>query len=57
MIVPPEAYDAWLGGEKAEALGLLKPYDPTAMEAVAISTRVNNVRNDDLEVIAPIGNT
>ena len=54
MIVPPEAYDAWLSAGKDEALGLLRPYDPTAMEAVAISTRVNNVRNDDPEVIEPL---
>ena len=52
VIVPPAAYDTWLGGEKADALGLLRPYDPTAMEAVAISTRVNSVRNDGSEVIA-----
>ena len=53
VILSPECFDVWLGGGKAEALDLLRPYDPDAMEALPVSTRVNNVRNDDPEVIAP----
>lgn len=50
VIVPPEAYDAWLDPRNTAARGLevlLRPYDAAAMCAHPVSARVNSVRNDD----------
>lgn len=33
---------------------LLKPYPPDEMAAVPVSTRVNSVRNDGLELLEPL---
>jgi len=56
VILAPEDYDRWLDPaiQKPEQLaGLLRPYPSDAMLAVAVSTHVNNPRNDDPECIAP----
>jgi putative SOS response-associated peptidase YedK len=50
-MLAPDAYEAWLGG--APAPDLLRPAPDDAVEFFAVSRRVNNVRNDDLECLAP----
>ena len=55
VILPPAAYAAWLtpGSLPAvEALALLQPYDPEAMTARPVSTRVNNPRVDAPDLLA-----
>jgi len=54
VILPADAYSAWLGEDSAsppELLPLLKPYPAHAMRAYRVSTAVNNVRNDGPECI------
>lgn len=54
VILPPAAYAAWLtpGDLPApEALAWLQPYDPAAMTARPVSTRVNNPRFDDPAIL------
>ena len=56
-ILPPEAYDAWLTpGElpTAEAMALLKPYDPALMKATPVSSRVNSPAVDVPELVVPL---
>ena len=45
-------YDGWLDG--IGGVELLKPYPADAMTAYEVSTRVNSVRNNDPECLAPI---
>ena len=50
VIVPREAWDAWLDPQNRNAHGLdplLQPYPAGAMHAHPVSSRVNSVRNDD----------
>ena len=57
-ILAREDYAAWLGEEAAspERLkAMLKPFDAAAMEAVAISTKVNSVKNDGPELVERVG--
>jgi putative SOS response-associated peptidase YedK len=57
VIVPPDKYAMWLTpGDlpTPEALAVLQPYDPAAMRAVAVSTRVNNARADVPECVIPV---
>ena len=56
VILHPSVFDAWLDATTpaAEAQALLRPYDPDAMEAFPVSTRVNSPRNDDPDCIAPL---
>lgn len=54
VILHERDYDAWLDpkNENTEALkALLKPYSAEEMRAYPISTRVNNVKNDDESLI------
>jgi putative SOS response-associated peptidase YedK len=56
-IVAPKNFDAWLDAEKVEAkqaVALLGPAPDDLLVAEEISTRVNNVRNDGPELIAPV---
>jgi len=55
VILAPETYGTWLDPKTPakEALALLGPYPAEAMMAYPVSTRVNNVRNDDPLCIAP----
>ncbi len=57
VILDPSDYDRWLEDDvSAEGLrALLKPYPAERMTAEAVSRRVNSVKNDDEECIAPIG--
>lgn len=55
VILPPEAYAAWLTpGElpTVEALALLQPYPAEAMAARPVSARVNNPRHDAPDLMA-----
>jgi putative SOS response-associated peptidase YedK len=53
MCVPPGAEDAWLDPSRPNAADLLTADLP--VEPVAVSTRVNNVRNNGPELLTPIG--
>ena len=55
VVLAPADYEAWLEADSEEAQALLEPSDDAELEVVAVSDRVNNVRNDDADVIAPIG--
>ena len=52
-VIPcPEHYDLWLdpGFRRVEMLAkLLSPFNATLMKRYPVSTRVNSVKNDDLE--------
>ena len=57
VIVAPGDFDLWLDPELAmpELLApLLRPFDPAAMAARAVSRHVNNVRNDDPACLEPV---
>ncbi len=55
VILAPESYELWLaeGGQRPEELAAcLKPYPAGQMEIFAVSTWVNNPRNDDSRCIS-----
>ena len=57
VILDPSSYDLWLdpGMTNLEAAcDFLKPYDAQVMHSYPVSTRVNNVANDDAECSAPV---
>ncbi|HKT87764.1 MAG TPA: SOS response-associated peptidase [Candidatus Sulfotelmatobacter sp.] len=57
VILDPENYDVWLdpGMTKVEALTeMLKPYDARLMRCFPVSTRINQVKNDDAECARPV---
>ena len=56
VILPPAAYDAWLGGSTPpDALqSLLVPYPAEEMTAWEVSSRVSSPRNDSPDCIAPL---
>jgi putative SOS response-associated peptidase YedK len=54
VILAPGDHEAWLSGDADAARALLKPYPSEAMTLVAVSSRVNNVRNDDALCIEPV---
>jgi len=53
VVIAPAEYDTWLSGTPDEAADLMKPYDPRAMHAVAVSTVVNNARNETPDCLTP----
>ncbi len=56
VILHPEDYDLWLdpGFENTEELrALLKPYESDQMKRFEVSSRVNAVKNDDPDCVAP----
>lgn len=56
VVVPPEHQDAWLDCDNVDAkqaAAIVGPAPDDFFEAYEISTRANNVRNDDAENIAP----
>jgi len=58
VVLPPEAWASWLGAEPAEAaelLGLLHPAPDDLLVRHPVSTRVNSIRNEGPELVAPIG--
>lgn len=57
VILDPDCYDLWLDpGMKdvSAASELLKPYDAQLMRCYPISTRINQVANDDEKCSAPV---
>jgi len=57
LLVEPERYAAWLDprtSDRDSLLGLLVPAAPGRLEAFPVSTKVNNVRNNGPELLAPI---
>ena len=57
LFLEPEAYDEWLDPAPRgtdELLGLLVPAAPGRLDAFAVSTAVNNVRNNGPELIVPL---
>jgi putative SOS response-associated peptidase YedK len=59
VILAPGAYDAWLDASvpAEDACALLGPYPDAPMAFYRVSTRVNSVRNDDADCIAPLAAT
>lgn len=49
VILPPEHWDAWLGG--AAGTEVLKPYSAELMRAYKVNRRVGNVRNNDAALL------
>ena len=54
VILAPDAWSAWLEWPAAEASALMRPAPDSWLEAYAVSTRVNSVKNDDPEVLLPL---
>ncbi len=56
VIIEPADYSMWLdpGENPEDGLHLLRPYPPEQMEAYAVSTAVNNPRNEGPVNIEPI---
>jgi putative SOS response-associated peptidase YedK len=57
MVVPRSAWDAWLDPTLTDphaALDLLQVTEPAALEAYAVSTAVNSVRNNDPSLLDPL---
>ena len=57
VILSSESYDLWLdpGFRKtAAASEMLRPFDPSEMRRYPVSTRINNVLNDDAGCAEPI---
>jgi putative SOS response-associated peptidase YedK len=54
VILAPDDYAAWLDPGSAKAQELLKPFPPERMTVYPVSLRVNNVKNDDAECLAPL---
>ena len=53
VIIAPADYQRWLTGPEATAKRLLVPYTGT-MTIAPVSDRVNNIKEDDVGLIAPI---
>lgn len=55
VILSPADHEAWLhAADSADALRLLRPFPARAMEAFAVSKRVNAPANDDAHLIEPV---
>ena len=57
LFVEPDGWDAWLDPAPRpteELLELLTPAAPGLLDAYAVSTAVNNVRNNGPELVAPL---
>jgi putative SOS response-associated peptidase YedK len=55
VILDPADYDRWLDPGASGAEELLRPCPAEWLEAVPVSTRVNNPANDDESVLEPEG--
>jgi putative SOS response-associated peptidase YedK len=56
-IIAPGDYERWLdpaNTDTAELKQMIRPYPADQMRAYAVSTRVNNVRNEDPSLIEPM---
>ena len=57
VILNPENYDSWLGPGLTHVdavTELLTPFDATLMKRFAVSNRINFVKNDDPDCVAPL---
>jgi putative SOS response-associated peptidase YedK len=57
VILSPDDYDAWLDPattDRNELLAMLRPFPADEMKLEPVNPRVNSVRNDDAECIAPL---
>jgi putative SOS response-associated peptidase YedK len=57
MVIGKDAYDAWLDPSLTDtdtALELLAVTEPGALEAYAVSTEVNSVKNNDRSLVQPL---
>jgi putative SOS response-associated peptidase YedK len=55
VILDPKDYDAWLDPGRPGGRELMRPCPAEWLEAVPVSTRVNNPTNDDETIIQPEG--
>jgi putative SOS response-associated peptidase YedK len=53
MVLAPAAWDGWLDASTADPLALLTPAISGSLMAFAVSTAVNNVRNNGPELLEP----
>jgi len=53
VIIQPNDYSVWLNSSNQKAQELLKPFPSDLMRYYPVSTRVNNVRNDDADCQKP----
>ena len=57
VILQPQDYDEWLDSSVQKAdplLHLMRPFDGAAMQAIPVSTVVNNPRNEDPACVEPL---
>ena len=53
VILPPDAFDRWLGLEP-DPRDMLKPFPAELMTMWPVSTRVNTPKNDDEDLLRPV---
>ena len=56
-VAPEKVYDAWLDPQQPQTTALerlLRPCPPDDLLAFAVSTRVNNTKNNDEALIVPV---
>jgi putative SOS response-associated peptidase YedK len=53
VILVPEDHHAWLRGDPAQALSLLRPLPDAELQSFEVSPRVGDIRNDDASLMAP----
>ncbi len=57
VVIPPESFAVWLDPDihdPGRLSPLLRPFHPDEMTAYPVSTLVNSVKNDSLELLAPL---
>jgi putative SOS response-associated peptidase YedK len=57
VVLSPDEWDQWLDRDNSDTnalVQLLKPADERALEMFEVSTRVNSVKNNDGELVAPV---
>ena len=57
VIVDPADYEVWLTGDPSEAANVIRAFPACDMAFYRVSTRVNNVRNDDESCVEPLKKT
>lgn len=55
VILESQNWGPWLSGSPAEVRRLLKPYPSEKMSAFRVSAKVNDKKNNDPEVLRPLG--
>ena len=56
VILPPDTWDHWLTSKDLGVpQALLMSFPASKMKAYKVSTRVNSPKNNDVEVIEPLG--